>query len=600
MAHQSLYRAYRPQTFDDIVGQSHITRTLRNAIREDAVSHAYLFTGPRGTGKTTTARILAKALLCERGPTPDPDDSCEQCRDIADGRHPDVHELDAASRTQVENVREEIIGRVAYAPTRGRWKVYIIDEVQMLSTHSFNALLKTIEEPPSHTVFVLCTTHPQKVPETIHSRCQRFDFHRLGIDDIVGRLDFIARAEGIAVAEGALTLVAKHALGGMRDAISTLEQLSAYTGKDISLADVEGLLGEVDAALLFELAGLIARRDIAEGFRFVARLSESGVDPVEFVKDLVGHFRDLYVAATVGDPSGIVDTTEQEMQKLTSQAREFGPDRLARCLDLLGELSSEIRWSSDPRLALEVTLTRMARPQGELTLGALAERVTALEAGAAAEGPRSAPATGTEAESAAPPPQGPAEEPIALAGELPVAEPERYDVDAAEVRTPAEAAAPLDRAAVKRAWPAVVEEMRSIRMSRGQLFGGTEVDVDPDGETVVVEFAIDQRFALDRARDPESVQVLRRALATVLGGAPPVRYQLGRGPVRSASAGDDAAGEMSSHVDVPPETRPDETGPMPPVSPDPDGRTDKERELERVLLDDLGAEIVVDHPHDGE
>jgi DNA polymerase-3 subunit gamma/tau len=276
MAHQSYYRRYRPQTFDDVVGQSHITRTLKNAVAEDTVAHAYLFTGPRGTGKTTTARILAMALDCEKGPTSEPDTTCEQCLEIAEGRHPDVYELDAASRTGVENVREEIIGRLPYAPTQGRWKVYIIDEVHMLSAGAFNALLKSIEEPPGNTVFILCTTHPNKVPETIHSRCQRFDFHRIGVEDIAGRLAQISAAEKISVAEGALTLIAKHAMGGMRDAISTLEQLAVFTGKDITLADVEDLLGEVDTELLFEVADLIARRDVAGSFRFVASLAETG------------------------------------------------------------------------------------------------------------------------------------------------------------------------------------------------------------------------------------------------------------------------------------------------------------------------------------
>ena len=196
MAHQSLYRKYRPSTFDDVVGQQHIERTLRNAVGDGTVAHAYLFTGPRGTGKTTTARILAKALLCERGPTSEPDGTCEQCVEVAEGSHPDVFELDAASRTGVDNVREEIIGRVQFAPSRGRYKIYIIDEVHMLSTAAFNALLKTLEEPPPHVVFVLCTTHPNKVPETIHSRCQRFDFHRIGVDEIADRLRFIAESEG--------------------------------------------------------------------------------------------------------------------------------------------------------------------------------------------------------------------------------------------------------------------------------------------------------------------------------------------------------------------------------------------------------------------
>ncbi len=383
MAHQSLYRKYRPSTFDDVVGQQHIERTLRNAVGDGTVAHAYLFTGPRGTGKTTTARILAKALLCERGPTSEPDGTCEQCVEVAEGRHPDVFELDAASRTGVDNVREEIIGRVQFAPSRGRYKIYIIDEVHMLSTAAFNALLKTLEEPPPHVVFVLCTTHPNKVPETIHSRCQRFDFHRIGVDEIADRLRFIAESEGYRVDRGAFTLIARHADGGMRDAITTLEQLASFTGGEVTVDDVEGLLGEVDSAQLFEVAGLVARRDIAGCFRWVAATAETGTDLAELVRELTGHVRDLFVVAAVGDATGVVDRTTEELAMLQAQAAEFGgPDRLARVLDLLGELAAEMRWSSDPRLSLEVALTRMARPQGEMTLEALAERVEALEAGA--------------------------------------------------------------------------------------------------------------------------------------------------------------------------------------------------------------------------
>ncbi|MDR3687086.1 MAG: DNA polymerase III subunit gamma/tau, partial [Coriobacteriia bacterium] len=382
MAHQSLYRKYRPQTFGDVVGQEHIERTLKNAVADGTVAHAYLFTGPRGTGKTTTARILAKALDCEKGPTGEPDGTCDDCIEIAEGRHPDVYELDAASRTGVDNVREEIIGRVNFAPQRGRYKVYIIDEVHMLSTAAFNALLKTLEEPPSHVVFIMATTHPHKVPETIQSRCQRFDFRRISIDDIAGRLRVIADGEGFDVPDAALTLIARHAAGGMRDAITTLEQLASFTAGHIGLNDVEGLLGEVDTAQLFEIAGLIARRDIAGLFRWVARFAEEGTDLAEFVRELTGHVRNLYVIAAVGDGQGVVDAGSDELAQLSAQTAEFGgPDRLSRVLDLLGELGAEMRWSSDQRLSLEVALTRMARPQGEMTLEALAERVEALEAG---------------------------------------------------------------------------------------------------------------------------------------------------------------------------------------------------------------------------
>ena len=576
MTHQSYYRTYRPQSFADVVGQRHITQTLRNALADGTVAHAYLFTGPRGTGKTTVARILAKALNCGKGSSADPDITCQNCVDIAEGRHPDVYELDAASRTQVDNVREEIIGRLAYTPVRGTWKVYIIDEVHMLSNHSFNALLKTLEEPPQNTVFILCTTHPHKVPDTIHSRCQRLDFHRIGAQDIVERLSHICASEGINVAEGALALIAKHAAGGMRDAITILEQLSAFTNKDITLEDVEGLLGEVDVALLFELAGTLARRDIAAAFRFVERLAVSGVDMTEFVRDFTGHIRDLYVTSVVGDAGEVVDVASDHLARLTSQAREFGPTRLSRLLDLLGVLAGEIRWSSNPRLTLEVALVRMARPEGDLTLEALAERIEALENGARLAAPLM-PAS----ESAAAPKSAPASESAAAPKSVPARTRPQPAAPAEAVSSPA-AEKPgataisgdgsLDRASLKRAWPAVIAEIRRVKAARAHIFVNTEVDVDMDGKTLVVEFPADGKFTMELASDAETRQLLVSALARVLGAAPSLRYQLGRGPVRPVEK------EKPPPVSVSP----------PPVD---------ESEVEMMLINGLGAQMIAEHPN---
>lgn len=375
---EALYRKYRPSTFADVVGQEHIERTLKNAIEQDKVSHAYLFCGPRGTGKTTTARILAKALMCEKGPTIEPDGTCEECQAIAQGTHPDVYELDAASRTGVENVREEIISRVSYAPTRGAWKVYIIDEVHMLSTAAFNALLKTIEEPPSHVVFILCTTDPQKVPETILSRCQRFDFHRISIESIVARLGAVCAEEGVEFEAEALDLIAHRAEGGMRNALTSLEQLIAYCGGKATLEGAQSLLGSLDNADLSEIVGAIGRRDAAACFNWVAQYVETGADLAQFVHDLAGHVRTLYLMSMAGLDVEL-QISESMRAVMIEELKLFGQDRLSRMLVLLGDVSKELRVSSNPRLTFEIALTRMVRPESDLTLEALAERVEELE-----------------------------------------------------------------------------------------------------------------------------------------------------------------------------------------------------------------------------
>lgn len=390
---ESLYRKYRPLTFESVVGQQHIVSTLKHAVAEGRLSHAYLFCGPRGTGKTTMARILAKSLLCEGFEAARatgasgcmPDGTCPECEAIAAGAHPDVYELDAASRTGVDNVREEIINSVSFAPVRGAYKVYIIDEVHMLTTAAFNALLKTLEEPPSHVVFVLCTTDPQKILETILSRCQRFDFHRISNEDIVGRLRFICEQEGFAFDEEALEIVARHARGGMRDALSTLEQLSVFGDGSVRVDDARSLLGEVASTVLSEFACKIAVRDTVGLFGLVRVQADEGNDLMELTHDLVAHVRDVYTAAIAGPKTELFDGTPEEVAALVEEARLFeGADRLARALTVLDDAALEMRNASDPRLVLEIALTRLARPETDLTLEALAERLARLEAQLAA------------------------------------------------------------------------------------------------------------------------------------------------------------------------------------------------------------------------
>lgn len=388
---ESLYRKYRPLTFDSVVGQQHIVSTLEHAITEGRLSHAYLFCGPRGTGKTTMARILAKALLCRNAEAARaegasgcmPDGTCEECELIAEGNHPDVYELDAASRTGVDNVREEIINSVNFAPVRGKYKIYIIDEVHMLTTAAFNALLKTLEEPPAHVIFVLCTTDPQKILETILSRCQRFDFHRIGNEDIERRLAYVCEQEGFDYDDEALAIVARHAKGGMRDALSTLEQLSVFGNGTVHADDARSLLGEVSDQILGEFARAIAERDIAELYGLIRAQVEEGNDLLELTRDLVAHVRDVYVACVAGARAELFEGGAEQAEALAAEAAAFGEypaDRLARVLTVLDDAALEMRGASDVRLVLEIACTRLTRPEADLTIEALAERVARLEA----------------------------------------------------------------------------------------------------------------------------------------------------------------------------------------------------------------------------
>lgn len=583
---ESLYRKYRPLTFESVVGQQHIVSTLEHAVAEGRLSHAYLFCGPRGTGKTTMARILAKALLCEKaegaraaGATGcNPDGTCPECTAIAEGTHPDVYELDAASRTGVDNVREEIINSVSFAPVRGVYKVYIIDEVHMLTTQAFNALLKTLEEPPSHVIFVLCTTDPQKILETILSRCQRFDFHRISNEDIIGRLRYICEQEGFAFDEEALEVVARHARGGMRDALSTLEQLSVFGDGSVRIGDARALLGEVASTVLSEFACKMAVRDTVGLFGLIRAQVDEGNDLQELTRDLIAHIRDVYTAAIAGPRAELFDGTPEEVAALVEEARLFdGADRLARALTVLDDAALEMRNATDPRLVLEIACTRLARPESDLTLEALAERIARLEAqiafdvpsapmsaeqlasathAKAASAPQVAPAQGSRAAASASDPARPtAPAPARAAAPMPApsSKPEPDSAPATLASTSAPAASALtsapaapatpssapasttvppsatpemascavtpaaaDAGDLQRRWAETVKKIAAVQPSRGGLLQSSRA-VRDDGATLTVAFPKGSNFALKMISRPDSNALVMPVICEVFG-----------------------------------------------------------------------------------
>jgi DNA polymerase-3 subunit gamma/tau len=396
MTYQVLARRLRPQRFEDVVGQEHVTRTLRAAIAADRVAHAFLFAGPRGVGKTTTARLLAKALNCERGPTPEPCNACSNCREIADGNAFDVLEIDGASHTQVDKMRD-LMETVAHRPIKSRFKIFIIDEVHMLSQHSFNALLKTLEEPPPHVKFIFATTDPHKVLPTVVSRCQRYDLRRIGLGELRTHLRKTADAEGLRLSDEALALIAREAEGSLRDAQSLLEQVLTVAGTAADDAAVRDVLGAADRRLVVAVADTILAGDPGAALRALGELHAHGYDAQRFCRDLLEHFRHLAVLRTTGDRSLLADLPDAESEALARQAERRSADDLQRFFRLLLEtdeaLSAPAR-TIDPKLVLEMCAVRLATLPPLLPVDDILRRLEALGGG-------SVPARGT---SAAPPP----------------------------------------------------------------------------------------------------------------------------------------------------------------------------------------------------
>ena len=574
---QALYNKYRPSGFQEVVGQDHIEDTIKSAIDQNCVSHAYIFSGSRGTGKTTTARILARCILCDDGPTSTPCGTCANCMAVSDGNHPDVYEIDAASRTGVDNVREEIITKVNFASTLGRAKVYIIDEVHMLSTSAENALLKTLEEPPDGVYFVLCTTDPQKITPTIQSRCQNFSFKRIDTKKIVDRLAYVCEQEGVSFTPEALELIARRSQGGMRDSLTTLEQLIVFTGKNIDLASAESLLGGTESTIICEFAQSIVAKDAQECFAKIAQFVDSGIDLATVASELSDYLRNMYIVVKAG-PSVTLPISSEEDAMLKSQAPSFNEDMLTNMLSVMGSLVSELKYSTNPRLSFEIAMTRILRPESDLTLQALAARVANLEAmlasgqafastaGAAtvsasnnAEGAELNNAEGEVAKSSALS-AAPVESSAMAGAEVPAtaaseasasavvnvensapsvasakafskaeisADAQPSALKCAAVSTPDSVAAENTNlmARLQRAWVGTLDNLRKVDTALCAIYSDVCVDFDDATNEIVVEFSENASFKFNRANTPEKFKALQDAMQAFTGKPPRIRLQ---------------------------------------------------------------------------
>ena len=513
MSYQVMARERRPEVFDDVVSQGHIVNTLQNAIRMDRVAQAYLFSGPRGTGKTTTARLLAKALNCENGPTPTPCGTCKSCVAIKDGRSLDVREIDGASTNSVEDVRA-LREEVGYAASKGKRKVYIIDEVHMLSLPAFNALLKTLEEPPLHVIFVFATTELNKVPDTILSRCQRYNFRRIPTLKIVGELKKIVEQRGLEAEEEALFLLGRKAGGAMRDALSLMDQMISFSDSGITADDVRGLLGIIPRDLYFSLTQAISADDGATGLHLINGLMENGGDIGEFVEGLVEHFRHLLVARVEGEVIG-ADLPKSDLERYREDAKAFEEQELLRMLNTVANLELSIGRVGDPRFWLELTIMKLIKAASTADLQTVIDQLGHTPISGAAPRPSVPKSVERAGAVQSPAPRRIPRPTTAKPANAPTPEPPPVNRVTEGSGPPDEEPAPavsVDLATLRNHWEEIVQAVKEQKVSVG-TFLSEGAPVSLDDNQVVVMFKRHRDFHANQVRrNKESVEAVFKSV----------------------------------------------------------------------------------------
>ena len=501
MSYQVFARKWRPQVFEDVVGQGHITKTLQNAISTNRLAHAFLFSGPRGVGKTTTARILAKALNCKEGPTPTPCGVCDPCRETAAGTSVDVIEIDGASNRGIEHIRE-LRETVKYAPVGGKYKVYVIDEVHMLTNEAFNALLKTLEEPPPHVIFIFATTEPQKIPATIHSRCQRYGFKRIALTEIASKLREITDKEGIKVSDQGLNLIARAAEGSMRDSQSLLDQAVSYSGMEIRNEDLQSILGAVAQETLKTFADGLLARDASGLLRQIDTLLEQGQDMRQFLAGVVEHMRNLIITKIAKDAGPIIELPAADLETIKQQASGAETERLVMLFDSLSRTLEEMRWSPHQRFTLEVGLVKACSVATLKPLGEILDRMKSLEAQLGASGQASAKQEAVRERPAS------YASPTKSVASAPSAPPTAAGA----------ATAPGDP------WGKILALLKQKKASLASVLGPSRV-LSSTADTLVVGIK-GTNFQLELAEQKESRELVEQLAAEVLGKRIQIKYQL--------------------------------------------------------------------------